>query len=106
MLLGFATPSPLPSRPAQAQVDGMNCIGPTARSYVLSPSNAPSSVSLMCAKPSPFSAGPRIGVIVSPFALTLPPLAWPDSTLPMAASSSQGRLQPGVLRRSSAAACR
>lgn len=83
----------------------MNCMGPTARSYELSPSYTPPSVSLMFAKPLPLSCGPRIGVRVSPAELTRPPWAWPDSTLPMAARSSQGRLQPGLDARSDAAAC-
>lgn len=33
--------------------------------------------------------------MVVPSALTSPPRAWPDSTLPIAASNCQGRLQPG-----------
>lgn len=32
MLLGSLRPSPLPSLAQCAQVEGMNCIGPTARS--------------------------------------------------------------------------
>jgi hypothetical protein len=104
MLLGSLTPSPLPSRPAQAQVDGMNCMGPTAWSYVLLPSYWPLSVSLMSAKPLPSSAGPRILEVVVPFASTWPPRAWPDSTLPMAARSCQGRLQPGFDAASSVSA--
>jgi hypothetical protein len=32
MLKGSAAPSPLPSAAYCFQVDGMNCIGPTARS--------------------------------------------------------------------------
>jgi hypothetical protein len=104
MLFGSFAPSPLPSRPAHSQVEGMNCIGPTARSCVVSPSKAPSSVSLMLAKPLPFRTGPRIAERVLPSASTLPPRAWPDSTLPMAARSCQGRLQPGLDPASDAAA--
>ncbi len=74
----------------------MNCMGPTARSWVVSPSYAPPSVSVIRAKPLPLSTGPRMGVYVVPSASTRPPRAWPDSTLPMAASSCQGRLQPGL----------
>ena len=41
----------------------MNCIGPTARSQVVSPSQRPPSVSGMAAtSPTPLSSGPRIGV--------------------------------------------
>lgn len=82
----------------------MNCMGPTARSYVLSPSYAPWSVSLMLAKPLPFRTGPRIGDRVVPLASTRPPRAWPDSTLPIAARSCHGRLQPGLDARSDSSA--
>ncbi len=95
MLFGSLRPSPLASWPHVAQVEGMNCIGPTARSCVESPSKAPLSVSEMFAKPTPLSTGPRIGEKVVPSASTLPPRAWPDSTLPMAASSCHGTWQPG-----------
>lgn len=102
MLLGSLRPSPLPSWPEVAQVEGMNCIGPTARSCVESPSYAPLSVSGMLAKPTPLRTGPRIGGVEVPAASTAPPRAWPDSTLPMAASSCQGSRQSG---RVSARAC-
>lgn len=82
----------------------MNCMGPTAWSYELLPSYLPPSVSLIIAKPLPSSCGPRIGEIVVPSAETRPPRAWLDSTLPIAASSCQGRLQPGLDSRSSASA--
>ncbi len=82
----------------------MNCMGPTARSYALSPSYAPLSVSAISAKPLPSSLGPRIGEYVVPFASTRPPRACPDSTLPMAARSCQGRLQPGLDSRSEVSA--
>src|ERR1044072_6959459 len=104
MLLGSERPSPLPSSLQFAQVDGMNCIGPTARSWVVSPSNSPPSVSLIMAKPLPLRAGPRMGLTVVPFSSTLPPRAWPDSTLPIAASSCHGRLQPGLDSLSAASA--
>ncbi|RAN16251.1 hypothetical protein A3838_03120 [Streptomyces badius] len=84
----------------------MNCIGPTARSKVPSPSYAPSSVSRIRAKPLPSSAGPRIGVRVVPRASTRPPDAWPDSTLPIAASSCHGRPHPGSLRPTALSALR
>jgi hypothetical protein len=38
MLFGSLRPSPLPSTAAPGQLDGMNCIGPTARSKMASPS--------------------------------------------------------------------
>ncbi len=102
MLLGSFLPSPLPSAPQPVpsgppwdQVEGMNCIGPTARSCVVSPSKTPWSVSAIIAKPLPFSCGPVIRWRVVPSASTAPPRAWPDSTLPMAASSCQGSRQPG-----------
>src|SRR6478735_4363586 len=104
MLLGSLRPSPLPSWPQVAQVDGMNCIGPTARSWVESPSYAPPSVSLMSAKPCPLRAGPRIGERVVPFASTLPPRACPDSTLPIAASSCHGRRHAASVAASSCSA--
>lgn len=82
----------------------MNCIGPTARSCVESPSYAPPSLSLIRAKPCPLRAGPRIGENVVPLSSTLPPRAWPDSTLPIAARSCHGRRQAAsVLARSCSA---
>ena len=45
MSCGLRLPSPSPSTPTTDQVDGMNCIGPTARSYCLSWSYWPASVS-------------------------------------------------------------
>ena len=45
MSCGLRLPSPSPSTPMTDQVDGMNCIGPTARSVVLSLSYWPASVS-------------------------------------------------------------
>jgi len=43
------------------QLDGMNCIGPTARSYTGSPSRRPSSVSRIRATPGrPSSGMPRM----------------------------------------------
>jgi len=76
MLFGFATPSPLPSTPKLRQVDGMNCIGPTARSQTVSPSSTPWSVSGIEAIPGdPSSRGPRIGPTVFPKVSTRPSLA-------------------------------
>jgi len=83
----------------------MNCIGPTARSCVLSPSYAPLSVSEMLAKPTPSRTGPRIGESVVPLASTRPPRAWPDSTLPIAASSCHGTWQPGSVPAMACWAC-
>ncbi len=97
-LFGLVSPSPLPSAAYAAHVDGMNCIGPTARSHVVSWSYRPPSVSRMAAMPGPpLSTGPRIGCTVVPAASTRPPRAWPDSMRPMPASSDQCRLQPGVV---------
>lgn len=70
-------------------------MGPTALSYTVSPSQAPPSESRIRANPCPLSAGPVMRPSVVPCASTAPPRAWPDSTLPMAASSSQGSRQPG-----------
>ncbi|TCC02896.1 hypothetical protein E0H45_38450 [Kribbella soli] len=82
------SPSPFPSAPNAFQVPGTNCIGPTARSHVVFPSYTPWSVSAIAAIPGPPSrTGPRILPRVLPFASTLPPLACPDSTLPIPASS-------------------
>src|SRR5262245_29004364 len=53
----------------------------------------------MLAKPTPLRTGPRIGERVVPLASTRPPRACPDSTLPMPASSCQGRLQLGSVER-------
>jgi hypothetical protein len=104
MLLGLLWPSSLPSAANAAQVPGMNCIGPTARSHAESPSKAPLSVSWIAAKPWPLSTGPRIAGKALPLASTLPPCAWPDSMRPMLASSDHVMLQPGlvVAKRSSA----
>ncbi|MCC9307186.1 hypothetical protein LN042_08740 [Kitasatospora sp. RB6PN24] len=56
-------PSPLPSAPQAAQVEGMNCIGPTAWSHTVLPPYLPPSVFGMAALPPvPSSSGPRIGV--------------------------------------------
>jgi hypothetical protein len=62
MLFGSRRPSSLASTPTDRHVDGMNCIGPTARSYVSSPSSAASSVSVINATFSrPSSGMPRMG---------------------------------------------
>lgn len=61
-------------------------------------------MSVMFSKPTPLRTGPRIGVRVVPLASTRPPLAWPDSTLPMAASICQGRWQEARSRATSASA--
>ena len=45
MSWGSRRPSLSASTPTIAQVDGMNCIGPTARSNLVSPSYCPASVS-------------------------------------------------------------
>ena len=108
MSLGDFLPSPSPSRPAPCQVVGMNCIGPTARSQTLSPSNAPSSLSRIAATgPLPFSATPTMAGRGTPsLPSTEPPYRpWSDSTRPMPASRVHGRWQPGMLVSIEAAAC-
>ena len=47
MSWGLRRPSLSPSTPTTDQVDGMNCMGPTARSYVVSASYCPASVSVI-----------------------------------------------------------
>ncbi len=47
MSWGLRLPSLSPSTPTTVQVDGMNCIGPTARSNFLSESYCPASVSVI-----------------------------------------------------------
>ena len=67
MLCGSATPSPLPSAAQARHVPGMNCIGPTARSAIGSPSSTPPSVSLTLSVPfEPSSAMPRMVGVVDP----------------------------------------
>lgn len=97
MFSGSAIPSPLPSTPNTDQVPGMNCIGPTARSYVASPSSRPPSVSEI-----PVSTGPSIGTVVVPSSRSVAPpyLPWSDSTRPIAASNAQSSPHVGsVLAR-------
>jgi hypothetical protein len=107
MLFGLRTPSRLPSRPLFSHVEGMNCIGPTARSHVLSPSRDPPSVSAMAAKSLlPSSCGPRMDGRVSPLPRMTELRAWCDSTCPIAASSGQVMPQLGSTRRAVRAACR
>ena len=71
----------------------MNCIGPTARSYVVSPSYFPPSVSAIRPTPGrlPSSGTPRIGGSERPSASSVAPAKrpWLDSTRPIAASSDQ-----------------
>lgn len=89
MLFGLPTPQ-------RRQLEGMNCIGPTARSQTVSPSSTPWSVSGIAAIPGdPSSRGPRIGPRVLPAAFTRPSLAWPDSIRPIPARIDHDRLQPG-----------
>jgi len=105
MLFGSATPSSLPSRPTTAHVDGMNCMGPTARSHVVFPSHRPWSVSWMAAVPfEPSSSGPKMGVTVLPFESSWPPSACSDSIRPIPASSCQWRWQVRSVRESAPAA--
>lgn len=101
---GFATPSPSPSEPQTRHDPGMNCIGPTARSQVGSPSRTPPSESEIAANPPPSSRGPRIGVIVTPAAFTAPLRAWSDSTLPIPAIICQLTWQDGSVEASVVAA--
>jgi hypothetical protein len=96
----LAIPSPLPSRPSDRQVEGMNCIGPTARSHTMSPSQRPPSVSWIAALfAAPFSTGPRMVGVTSPVGLKRAALPkcrpWLDSMRPMPASTLQGGLQFG-----------
>ena len=51
----------------ELQVDGMNCIGPTARSYIVSPSSVPPSESRISATfGRPSSGMPRIRFVAVP----------------------------------------
>ncbi|MPZ83113.1 MAG: hypothetical protein GEV28_23055 [Actinophytocola sp.] len=94
-LCGLESPSLLPSETYPRQVDGMNCIAPTARSQRASPSSRPPSVSRIAAKPPPLRTGPRMLGVVLPAPSTRPPRAWLDSIRPMLASSDQWRWQLG-----------
>ena len=77
--------------PELAQVLGMNCIGPTARSQTTSPSYRPPSVSGIAANGPPSSTGPKIaGPTLWSLRISRPP-ADPDSIWPMAASRATGR---------------
>jgi hypothetical protein len=93
MFCGSIRPSLLPSLAKVRQVPGMNCIGPTARSKLVSPSSRPPSLSLMRATPAPLSTGPRIEGCTTPSALIMlpPKRPWSDSTLPIAARTDQSR---------------
>ena len=87
----------------------MNCIGPTARSQVVSPSRLPPSVSAIAATgPLPLRGTPRMAGRATPsLASTAPPYRpWSDSTRPIAASSVHGRSHPGSVRARVAAALR
>ncbi len=87
----------------------MNCIGPTARSHTVSPSQRPLSESGIAATPgAPFSGNPTISGEETPFEPTTAPpkRPWSDSTRPIPASNSQSRLQDGSRRASVAAASR
>src|SRR4051812_1277412 len=79
-----------------AQVDGMNCIGPTARSWTVSPSKRPPSVSRIRAVPAPVSGMPMTGGVESPSVCRVAPAnrPWLDSTRPMAAIRVQLMPQP------------
>lgn len=102
MLDGSALPSPSASRPQRAQVPGKNCMGPTARSSPASPSRRPPSVSVTRAVPPlPSRRGPTMREVMPGSCPGVAPRLrpWSDSTLPIAASTGQGR--PGQL----AAAC-
>jgi hypothetical protein len=99
-LCGLAIRSPVASRPTDLQVDGMNCIGPTARSQTRSPSHVPPSLSRMVANPGrPSSSGPRISGDTSPAAVNRAAepekRPWLDSTRPMPAITLHGRWEPG-----------
>jgi hypothetical protein len=69
----------------------MNCMGPTARSQVVSWSQRPPSVSAIAAYPWPSRTGPRTAGTAR-WLLSRPrPASEPDSTWPIAASSPTGR---------------
>ena len=98
MSCGSRRPSPSASTPTTVQVDGMNCIGPTARSKRWSPSSRPASVSPMReVAPWPVSRGPRIAGCTTPSAVIKAPpkRPWLLSTWPIAAISCQVRWQEG-----------
>ncbi|MGY1762344.1 hypothetical protein ACI79N_13000 [Geodermatophilus sp. SYSU D00805] len=69
----------------------MNCIGPTARSWTVSPSRRPPSVSRISAVPVPSSGIPMIRGVDRPSVCSTAPAKrpWLDSTRPMAATSDQ-----------------
>ena len=107
MSCGERVPSLSPSTPAAAQVPGMNCIGPTARSQIGSRSSSPASVSRIVAMPGdpssgrPMTAGRETPSVPS----TAPPYRpWSDSTRPTAASSVHEILQAGSTARRTVAA--
>ena len=72
-------------------MEGMNCIGPTARSYTVSPSTRPPSVSRISDERVPSSAIPRIGGAERPSVCSTAPAnrPWLDSTRPIAATRDQ-----------------
>ena len=96
---GRPVPSPSPSRPQTAQDEGMNCIGPTARSQVVSPSQRPPSVSGMAAtSPTPFELRPEDRTQrAAGLRSTAPPDACPDSTCRCRRAGVQDRWQAGSL---------
>jgi hypothetical protein len=93
MSWGSATPSPSASRPCRDHVEGMNCMGPTARSQVRSRSHRPASVSRMLAYGPPSRTGPYTAGTARCCLSRLRPAKEPDSTWPMAASSRGSRWQ-------------
>src|SRR4051812_46130140 len=96
MSWGLRCASPSASTPTTDQVEGMNCIGPTARSYFASESYWPASVSAIRDVPFlPVSATPKMPGRATPLSSRLLPLVrpWSDSTRPIAATSCQGRWQ-------------
>jgi hypothetical protein len=110
MFSGFGARPPVADMPVAIHVPGRNCMGPTAWSYIGSPSYRPPSVSRTTPVPDidPSSLIPMIEGRTTPSEpITAPPnrpLA--DSTVPMAASSVQERWQLGRVRASVAAAAR
>jgi hypothetical protein len=77
----------------------MNCIGPTARSQTVSPSQRPPSLSAIRATPRPSSGGPVIlglTVPLGPKRVAAPPcIPWLDSMRPIPASTGQVSPQRG-----------
>ena len=109
MSCGLRSPSGSASAPTVCHVPGMNCIGPTARSYVASPSQRPPSESVIRAVLRvPSNWMPMMPGRATPSSpRRLPPNdPWLDSTRPIAATRAHERLHPGSAASSSRSLCR